>query len=379
MEKKGAAMPPLNMLIKPASSSCNLRCKYCFYSSIADNRNIKSYGIMSIETLETIAEKAFAYAEGFVSFAFQGGEPTLAGLEFFEKLVELQKKYNTKNIQVFNSLQTNGVKIDEKWASFLAKNNFLVGISLDGPKDIHDSNRIDVNSNGSYKNVMNAIKLFDKYQVQYNILCVINSRVARHVNKVYDFFKKNNFNYLQFIPCLDGIDEKLGSNPYSLKPEAYEAFLKTIFDLWYRDVVQGQGISIRYFDNLISMFLGNPPEACGMSGSCTCQFVIESDGGVYPCDFYAEDNWYLGSIKEMGFKDIKEGEKVKSFIEKSRVVDPKCKQCKWLGLCRGGCRRNREPVIEGKLSLNYFCTSYYEFFNYAVPRLQQIARSLSHK
>ena len=186
-------MPVLNLMIKPASSNCNLRCKYCFYHSLAKSRKIKSYGNMDVSLLEKIVEKGLFYAEQNCTFAFQGGEPTLVGLNFYKKLIEFELKYNYKNLSIINAIQTNGIKIDEKWAKFLSENRFLVGISLDGPKEIHDRSRIDNQSKGTFKKVMETINLLNKYKVEYNILTVVTSLVARHTNKVYNFFKQHGF------------------------------------------------------------------------------------------------------------------------------------------------------------------------------------------
>ncbi|WP_407311840.1 anaerobic sulfatase maturase [Desulfosporosinus sp. SB140] len=370
-------MPPLNILIKPMSSNCNLRCKYCFYHSIAENRETYSYGLMDSETLEILVEKALAYADQYCTFAFQGGEPTLTGLKFFEKLIELQKEYNVKNLKINNVLQTNGMIIDTAWARFLAEHNFLVGISLDGPKDIHDYYRIGINCKGSFSKVMKAIQLFNKHSVEYNILCVVTANVARHISKIYNFYKKHDFHYLQFIPCLDPQGELRGRYNYSLTPERYAYFLKRIFDEWYADVLQGYPINIRYFDNLVGLAMGLPPESCGLSGTCSFQFVVEADGGVYPCDFYVFDRWYIGNVRNLLFEEIEKSDIVKEFIEGSKYTDPTCKQCRWGNFCRGGCRRDREPFMENLPTLNYYCAAYKEFFEYASPRIYELARRFS--
>lgn len=371
-------MPSLNFLIKPSSSLCNLRCKYCFYHSLSEKRNVKSYGLMSLETLETIVKKGLSEAYPSCTFAFQGGEPTLIGLDFFKKLIEFEKKYNKRGIQINNVLQTNATLINEEWAKFLAENKFLVGISLDGPKDIHDFHRVDAEGKGSYNRVMKGISYLNKYNVEYNILFVVTSIVARHGKKIYDFYKKNNFNYLQFIQCLDPLGEPFGSNKYSLTPEAYGRFLNDIFDKWYEDVLKGENISIRYFDNLLGMLTGQAPEACGMSGVCSCEFVIEADGGVYPCDFYVVDKWYMGNIKDMSFEELFYSKAAQDFIKVSTHVDEKCKNCKWFAICRGGCRRHREPINNDIPSLNYFCKSYQMFFEHSISRLQMLASRMMY-
>ena len=369
-------MPPINILIKPASSGCNLRCKYCFYHSVSQLREVENYGVMSKETLEIIVKKALAYSDGFASFAFQGGEPTLAGLPFYEKLMELEKKYNVKNVQIHNAIQTNGMVIDEDWARFFHKNNFLVGLSLDGPQNIHDENRVMAGGKGSFDRVMHTAELFNKYRVEYNILTVVSKWVAQHARIVYQFFRKNKFQYLQFIPCLDPVDETPFQNDFSLTPGDYLQFLKTTFDLWYCDFATGKPVSIRYFDNLVTMAMGYPPESCGMSGVCTCYFVAEADGSIYPCDFYVTDKWYLGNVHDTNFEDLLASPAAKEFMESSRHVDEKCKSCDVYTLCRGGFRRNREPFADGKPALNNYCDVFYAFFKYAGENIQKMADKL---
>jgi uncharacterized protein len=372
-------MPPINLLVKPASSNCNLRCTYCFYHSIAENRQINSFGIMDVQTLELLVKKALEYADHVCTFAFQGGEPTLAGLDFFKKLIEFEKKYNVKNVQINNAIQTNGMAIDDDWAKFLSENKFLVGLSLDGPKDINDSHRIDSRGKGSFLRIMETISLFNKHKVEYNILTVVTSNVARHISKIYKFFKKQGFRYLQFIPCLDPLGEQPGGYAHSLAPERYSYFLRTLFDQWYDDIQQGNMISIRYFDNIVGIAMGYRPEACGMSGSCMCQFVVEADGGVYPCDFYVIDRWCLGNVKDKSLEDIRDSDTAREFVEVSRHTDPKCGECKWFALCRGGCRRDREPFENEKPILNRYCSSYFEFFEHAGNRIFQLARMFSQR
>lgn len=334
---------------------------------------------MSLKTLEIIVEKALTYSDYECTFMFQGGEPTLVGLEFYEKLIEFQNKYNNKNIKVYNAIQTNGININEQWAMFFHEHNFLVGISLDGPKEIHDRNRMNLAEKSTFNQVMKAIGLLDKYQVEYNILSVISGYAAKHAQKIYSFFKRQNFKYLQFIPCLDPLDEVPGTLDHSLTPENYTIFLKESFDQWYRDIMKGEIISIRYFDNLLAVLLGHSPEACGMSGKCSCQFVTEANGNIYPCDFYVTDNWYLGNIAKHDFEEIKNSQNSKKFIEESYNIGKECRDCKWFNLCRGGCKRYKEPMVDNQPSENYFCTSYKEFFDYAYDRLYKIASMISQR
>lgn len=367
-------MRPVTLLIKPASSVCNLRCKYCFYHSIAEKRDVASFGIMKDEVLETLVKRVFDYASGFATFGFQGGEPTLAGLDFFEKLIELQRKYNTRKIKVYNTIQTNGTTMDSRWAHFLAKNDFLVGISIDGTPNIHDRFRVDAAGNGTLKKVMETIRIFEKYDVKYNALCVVNNVVAQHANQVYTFFKRNKIQYLQFIPCLNPFGDESVNYDFSLSNERFFSFLKITFDKWSQDLESKTPVSIRTFDNYVGMIAGYPAESCGLSGECSCYFLIESDGSAYPCDFYVFEKYKMGNISENTLEEMINGPIAANFIAESKYVHPKCKDCKWYQICRGGCKRNREPFVDGKPGLNNFCEAYYRFFEYAYPRLKEISK-----
>lgn len=352
-----------------------MRCKYCFYSDVSESRSIPSYGIMTEDTLEALTKKVFDSAEEAAGFLFQGGEPTLAGLPFYEKLIELQKKYNTRGIPIQNSTQTNGYAINDEWASFFAKNGFLVGLSIDGTRDTHNSLRVDACGKGTYDKVMNAARLFEKYGVEFNILCVVNNFVARYPRKVYNELKR--FKYLQFIPCLDPFDGE--KQQFSLTTERYASFLCATFDEYFRDFMAGNYISIRNFDNYVRIFMGYPPENCAMCGRCTCYFVAEGDGSIYPCDFYVLDEWRLGSINEASFEELIETDKAKEFVAASEHVSEKCRSCRYFPLCRGGCRRDREPFSDGHPSLNRLCSAYEKFFAYTHERMAEMARVLMQK
>ena len=369
-------MPPLSLLIKPASGGCNMRCRYCFYHDEQMNRDTFSYGFMPEETLETLIKKALQYATKNCSFGFQGGEPTLRGLDFFRKAVELQKKYNIHHTQIANAIQTNGLLIDEQWAAFLHENHFLVGLSIDGTKDVHDLNRLDGEGKGTYSRALRAAQILTAHQVDFNVLTVVTGKTADSVTKIYNFYRRSKLLYQQYIPCLDPLGEKRGSSPYSLTPEKYAKFLKTLFDLWYRDITSGNFIYIRYFENLLGILMGRPPESCTLWGRCTIQHVVESDGSVYPCDFYCLDEWKLGTVQEDDFTLFTGKAGAKRFLEESVTGTDECRKCPYYALCRGGCRRDREPLIPGEPQKNYFCSAYKEFFAYALPRLQEIARAL---
>jgi uncharacterized protein len=359
----------IELLIKPASGNCNLKCRYCFYADVKKNRKIASYGMMSLDVLESIVKNTILNSQEQVSFSFQGGEPTLIGIEFYKKLIELENKYNTKNIPIGHAIQTNGYIIDDMWAEFFAENNFLVGISMDGYAKLNDKYRIDKENNGTHKRIMETVNILKKHSVEFNILTVINADVACNAKKVYSFYKENNLLYQQYIPCLDPLAEKNGLQGYSLTPELYTLFLKEMFDCWYEDIKSGQFVYNRYFENLVGLLKGYWPESCGMIGYCSKQYVVEADGSVYPCDFYVLDQFKIGNLTIDSFDDIDEKRNKLKFIEDSTAISEECLKCKWLKICRGGCRRNREMSEIGKVGHNYYCDSYKDFLNYAYDRL----------
>lgn len=365
-------MPPLNLLIKPSSGMCNLNCTYCFYHDLMSKRETPSHGFMSDEICETLIQKALEYADGQCSFGFQGGEPTLIGLEFYQKFVELAKKHNKKNVAVSYFIQTNGYQLTKEWADFLAENHFLTGLSLDGTIHTHNRYRKNYEGRDSFAQVMDTVSLLDKYKAEYNILTVVNKATAMAVKNIYRFYHKNGFHYLQFIPCLDPIGKEKGKEEYSLLPEEYGTFLCQLFDMWYDDYMHGQPVSIRTFDNYLGMLKGYPPEACDMRGCCSIQHVVESDGGIYPCDFYVLDQWRLGNIMTDNFDDFYKNERAEAFINTSLSVNEECAKCMYYKLCRNGCRRLREETPDGK---NYFCESYKMFFDHALRQMHNMVRS----
>lgn len=361
----------LTVLVKPASSLCNLRCRYCFYHSLAKQRETASFGVMPDDTVNELIEKSLTYAQS-VSFAFQGGEPTVAGLPFFRRFTDEVDRQNVGRARVQYSLQTNGVALTEEYCEFLRDRRYMVGLSLDGPKDIHDAMRVDAKGRGTFRPVMDAVRLLEKAHVEYNILCTVNATVARHIEQVYRFFRKQGFQYLQFIPCIDPLDAPPFSEKHSLNPETYARFLIRLFELWAYDIEAGQGVSIRFFDNLLQVAAGYPAEQCGMLGCCPGQFVVEADGTLYPCDFYCVDNWKIGNIRDMTIEEAAASPVMGRFIATSQDVRDECRQCQWYALCRGGCRRDRDPLSNGSAGPNLYCEALKQFYAVATPRLPRL-------
>lgn len=368
-------MKHLTILIKPASSLCNLRCRYCFYHSLAENRAEAGRGIMSRDMASLLVGRALDGMQS-VSFAFQGGEPTLAGLEFYGFFLDEVKRKNTANAQVSYSLQTNGACLTEGFAEFLRENGFLVGLSLDGPRDINDAMREDAVGQGAFRRAMDAAALLGRSGVPFNILSVVTAQSARHIEKIYRFFRQQGFRYLQFIPCLDPLDCEPFSQAHSLTSEAYSRFLIRLFELWADDVGEGRGVSIRFFDNLLQVAAGYPPEQCGMQGRCAGQLVVESDGSLYPCDFYCTDAWRIGNIMDMTLEGAYASPAMQKFIATSVYDDAECRACGYYALCRGGCRRDRDAASFGAAGANRYCASLKEFYAAAAPQLPGLLRRL---
>ena len=366
-------MPPISIMVKPVSGRCNMRCSYCFY---ADELARRAEGIserMRPETLEALIRRAFTYADGGVYLAFQGGEPTLAGADFYRRLLDLERRYNTRAVPVQHAIQTNGYQMDEELLEVLRKGRFLVGLSVDGTKEIHDSRRQDGANRGTYDRVMHTARRLEEAGVEYNVLCVVDQAVARRPDEVYDALAPHRF--LQFIPCLDPLDGSRSGN--SLSAGAYGEFLIGIYRRYAGALRQGRCVSVRAFDNWIRMLAGQPPENCGFSGRCAPNFLVEGSGDVYPCDFYALDEWRLGNINDTTFQRLAHSERMRAFCEQSCAPAPECERCAYVNLCRGGCRRDREPMqAGGRMGRNRLCDGYRRFFAACLPDMQRLKAEL---
>lgn len=368
-------MPPITIMVKPASSDCNMRCCYCFYSDVASRRECASMGHMDDGTLERLVRRAMRYGDGQVSFCFQGGEPTLAGLDFFQKLVSYEKMYNGKGLLVSNAVQTNGYALSDELIDFFVKEGFLIGVSFDGTPQIHDRLRVDAGGKGTSGRVLDTLARLKAKGAEFNVLCVVNRYVAEAPEEVFHFLAP--YGYIQYIACMDDLD---GSHrDFSLTAEAYGKFLKKSFDLYYQSYKKGNFVSIRNFDNYLAILAGRQPESCGMCGSCSQYFLVEADGGVYPCDFYVLDSWRMGNVNDSSFFALAQSPVAERFVEESRYVSGACRGCRWYFLCRGGCKRDREPFVDGRPGLNVWCQAFQELFDYASPRMREMAEELFGK
>lgn len=366
----------VNLLIKPASSLCNLRCRYCFYEDISENRTCKSMGIMSPETVECLLTEAYGLLDegGAVSFAFQGGEPTIAGVDFFRYFCERAHALAPPKAQIHFSIQTNGMNLDKEWAELFAREDFLVGISLDGFKELHNAHRVDIDGKGTWNRIIKSVQMLRKYQIRINALCVVTAQCARSPDRTFRELKKLGFTYIQFIACLDPVGRERGTLPYSLTPEAYGKFLCRIFDLWYAGWEQGQYASVRLFEDYVHLLLGEGGSTCAACGQCGGYLVSEGDGSIYPCDFYTMDEWCLGRLGETSLTEMLAGSKMETFLRWGRQKPEECAGCRYKQVCNGGCKNDWVINQEGKPH-NYYCRSFQMLFDHSADRLMRIVRS----
>ncbi|MDE5605616.1 MAG: DUF3641 domain-containing protein [Eubacterium sp.] len=357
---------PISVMLKPSSSLCNLKCKYCFYSSLSSEREEYSKGFMNLETAESIIKSAVDYTKGTeIIFTFQGGEPMLSGIDFYKSFTELVKKHNTYKSKITYCLQTNGTLMNEEWCVFFKENNFLIGVSLDG-NESQNQYRVYPNGSSSFEDVVNGIEMLKKYGVQFNVLSVVTKQLANSVRDNYKFMKKNQIYNFQYINCLKPFDEASDKDLY-MNNEDYSAFLEKAFRLYYNDNRMGGSVSVRSFDNYLLLLRGNYAEQCGMNGFCSTQFVVEGDGTVYPCDFYCTDEWELGNINHFSFSEMHKSKKAKGFIEESFAIDEQCQGCSYFALCRGGgCKRSRQDTN--------FCNAYKKFFSSSLNMMKDLNR-----
>ena len=365
-------MKVLSLLIKPASGFCNMKCSYCFYRDELSHSQYLVPGIMKEELMQLLVKRACEETEEQLQITFQGGEPTLAGLDFFRKFVEQVETHKKESLQVSYSFQTNGLLIDAEWAEFLKKHDFLVGLSFDGLPQIHDRYRRKENGSGTAEQVQKTWELLNAYGVNTNLLCVVTGQIARKPERIYRYMKQMGGHFLQFIPCMDPLEKRDSSYSAMLTEKDYAFFLKGMFDIWYRDWKEGDYVSIRQFDDYVHLMCGRMPSTCAACGRCGEYLVVENDGSIYPCDFYVRDEWHLGNLQDTTLTEIIQSPKMKQFLMEKHT-SLRCELCRYYVLCHGGCK-NDYRSINGQPE-NIFCNAYHEFFGYAIPRIQEIARA----
>lgn len=344
-----------SLLIKPASALCNLDCEYCFYldretdpyKDIAQKR-------MSQDTLRRMVESYLFYSYPQSTFAFQGGEPTLAGLPFFEKLVAYQKKFGRAGQAVSNALQTNTILLDDAWCQFLRSYHWLVGASIDGTEEMHDRYRLNRGGEGTWRKVMKSIERMTKHRVDFNALCVLSQANVHQPKEVYRFFRSIGIDYLQFIPLAE-FTPNGERHPFAITAQEYGRFLLEVFELWWPE---RKNVRIRYFDNLAEAVAGFMPGNCTMHEICDSYVVVEYNGDIYPCDFFVEPGWKLGNLHTDSWNKIATSAQRARFAYSKKIPHPACAACEYKALCHGGCPSFRVKQRGNPADLDYFCETY---------------------
>ncbi|MBS3813473.1 SPASM domain-containing protein [Candidatus Bipolaricaulota bacterium] len=347
-------------------------CGYCFYRE--KSKLYPGKRTMTLERAGDLIEQALA-GGGPVSFSWQGGEPTLAGLDFFREAIELQKKYGSPGQRITNVIQTNGTLLTEEWANFFSRYNFLVGLSLDGPKKYHNRYRTFKNGGGSFRAVMKSARLLDDPDVLVNGLAVLTEENVGEPRRLIDFFLANGLTHLQFLPAIELREYENGTSlaPFSPPPLKVGEFLDAVFHRWIQDFPPA--FRVRYFDALLQIALGEVPDICRLRKNAASYLVVEHNGDVYPCDFFVEPEWKLGNVQEDGLKAVKESEKLTEFTEKKSDLPEACKHCKYLRYCRGGCPRYRN-LPEGPGERSYLCYAYRYFLSRNLGKIRRLARKI---
>lgn len=337
-------------MMKPISGHCNISCGYCFYKKDHTNG-----GRMSEETLSAALDRLSFYLRGGYPLVFQGGEPLLAGYNYFETVFAW---LNARNLHPQVMVQTNGTLLDDRFAELFARNHVLIGVSLDGTEETHQSHRCDFSS------VMRGIDCLRRHGCEFNILTVVTNELCSHLPEVYEFYRQQGFEYQQYIPCM----APAGADPYLfLSEEQYCRFLIELYDLWRKDLKAGRYVYIRYFENLLQILAGYQPDECGASGVCSMQFLVESDGGIYPCDFFVEEKYRLGDLHQDTLEDITKKLEETDFISSSWTIPEECQHCSSLQYCRGGCKRYRDK--HGKY---LYCHAVRQFFDHALDDMKHL-------
>lgn len=375
MPSKSAAHP-YHVITKPIGAICNLDCQYCFYLSkqnlYPDTQDFK----MKDEVLEEYVKQYIEQPADDVTFTWQGGEPTLMGLDFYKKVIDYQKKHNPENKTIHNSLQTNGVKLNDEWAQFFHDHNFLIGISIDGPAKFHNKLRYYKGGKNTHQNVMRGIDYLQKHEVEYNIICCLNRYNADHPFELYDFFKEEaGTPYWQFIPIVETNPHgKQGLADYSILPDQYGYFLTNVFNRWVHNDIGN--ISIQMFDVAFRVYMGLNPGLCIFDETCGSALAIEHNGDLYSCDHYVETDFNLGNIMDSNLNEMVTHEKQVEFGQYKKTSLPTyCQNCDVRFLCNGGCPKNRiNKTPDGEDGLNYLCDGFKKIFHHMDPYLSFLSQ-----
>ena len=375
------AMTPIHVLIKPIGAQCNLRCDYCFYlekSALYGDRTRASFR-MSEELLETTVRRvidARAPGQQAIEFAWQGGEPSLMGIHFFEKAVALQRRLAPEGLRVSNSFQTNGVLIDDAFARFFREHDFLVGVSIDGPQKRHDRFRRDPNGNGSFTEVMAGIEALNRHGVEYNLLTVVQSDNADHPEEVYSFLSKLSSSFIQFIPIVE--QDPAGTvSARSVSARQWGEFLMRVFHMWRHQDIGRKFVQL--FEMMLGITLGHPASLCVHARTCGRALALEHNGDLYSCDHFVDRKHLLGNIGISTVRGLADGEFQGRFgRDKYDSLPDKCRACSHLRYCYGGCPKDRLEATESGW-LNWLCDGYSCFYRESGPFFVAMAEALRRR
>ncbi|MEI6142980.1 MAG: anaerobic sulfatase maturase [Mariniphaga sp.] len=370
-------MDNFQIFVKPVGAQCNLACGYCYYlekqNLYPDNKNLR----MSDELLEEYIIQHIRASEGpEIFFSWHGGEPTMAGLKFYRQVVAFQKKHLPKNFRLLNGMQTNGTLLDDEWCRFLKKENFIVGISLDGPEEYHSVHRSKRDGKSSFSEVIRGFQLLKKYNVPCEILCVVNSTNVRYPLEVYRFFKSLNVRFMTFLPLVEkqlSIDTIISER--SVPTKAFGEFLCTIFDEWESSDIGN--VKIQIVEEALRTAFGLEHSLCIFKSTCGEVPVVESNGDFYSCDHYVDQEHLVGNITQTSLDQLLESDQQREFGNAKRVSLPDyCRSCEVLAMCNGACPKDRFlSTPDGEQGLNYLCEGYKLFFNHCKPFVEQVAEA----
>ena len=355
---------PFTLMVKPVGSTCNMRCRYCYYLG----NEVSKRQLMKDDVLEKMIRNYFSHAQSVYSFIWHGGEPTLAGLDFFHKAVESEKKYLPAGSECWNNLQTNGLGIDEKWCEFLKEEHFDVGVSIDGTKLIHDTYRKDVSGNDTYERIRDNIELLKSYGIRPDLLCTVNAQTVLKPYEVYQSLKELDTGWIQFIPIVNiEKDGKLSED--SIVPERYGSFLSCIFEQWISDFSK---LGVQLFMEALNVYAGGSQSLCWLQKQCGKVLVVECDGTVYSCDHFVNAEHQLGNVSSDPLDQLIVNNE--AFGKLKEKVGERCKECRYRFLCNGGCLKDRDE--KGN---NVLCDAYYQLFETMDEPLRIMADLLRKK
>lgn len=365
---------PLYVMLKPIGAACNLRCKYCYYLEKKNLYPDSINSMMSDQILEEFIEQYMnTQTSAYVMFTWHGGETLMRNISFYRKAVQLQQKY-ARGRHIENSIQTNGTLLTDEWCQFFKENNFLVGISVDGPQHCHDKYRKTKDDRPSFYNVMKGISLLKKHGVEFNVMGVVNDYNVDYPLEFYNFFKEIDCRYIQFAPIVEQVNGELA--PWSVPTDKWGDFLIAIFNEWVKKDVGH--FYIQYFDSTLANWVGHKPGTCILAKTCGHAGVMEFNGDVYSCDHFVYPEYKLGNIRNQSLTEMMYSERQLKFGTDKRDALPKqCKACKYLFACNGECPKNRIlSTISGESGLNYLCEGYYRFFDHVAPYMDFMANEL---